>query len=265
MKLDRLAYTNVLKHAAYICPISHGTANLMKRYFAEPLQNTPLQVTSIGTNHIQYVPHVVALHRSPSNTPTIISVGEVKPRKGYHVSLAAFARVKDQFPSARYLIVGRIDQENYYNQLQQFITDHQLRDVEFLGVVSDEKLQQYYQQASVFLLAPQQEGFYFEGFGFVYLEAGAHGLPVVGARAGGVPDAVVEGVTGFLADPNDVDGIAQALLRLLTDTGLARQMGRANREWAETLTWERYAQDQYQVYQACLTRYMPSSAASLRD
>ena len=83
----------------------------------------------------------------------------------------------------------------------------------------------------------------------VYLEAGAYGLPVVGTRVGGVPDAVREDETGLLVEPDDVEGLVAALLRLLRDPHLAAEMGRANRRWAETLTWERFAEEQYKAYQ----------------
>jgi glycosyltransferase involved in cell wall biosynthesis len=252
---DKLLYKQVLRRAWGMCPISHGTASLVQRYFGKALANVRVQPILPGNDYYKTVSRSESFHRQFSVTPTIISVGAVKLRKGYHISLAAFAKVKEQLPSARYFIVGSFDQNSYYyDQLRQFIAEHQLRDVEFLGIVSEEKLQQYYRQASVFLLTPQQQGLYFEGFGLVYLEAGAYGLPVVGTRTGGVPDAVKDGVTGFLAEPHDVDCIANALLRLLTDVDLARRMGQANREWAETLTWERFAAEQYAVYQKALAQ-----------
>ncbi len=123
----------------------------------------------------------------------------------------------------------------------------------FTGAVSEADLQRYYQESSLFILTPQQDGLHFEGFGLVYLEAGAYGLPVVATRTGGVPDAVREGETGFLLEPEDVDGIAAAILRLLKDNELSRQMGRKNRTWAEYLTWERCAQEQFQAYQELLS------------
>lgn len=253
--LDRLAYRHVLKKASAMCPVSHGTASLIRKYFEDAVADVSIQPILNGNNYYKAVPHSEAIHREPPTIPTILSVGAVKPRKGYHVSLQAFARVKEDIPSARYWIVGDIVNEPYHQDLLQFIATHQLEDVEFLGIVSEERLRQCYREASVFLLAPQQIGFSFEGFGLVYLEAGAYGLPVVGTRTGGVPDAVRDGQTGFLIEPDDVDGLADALKRLLTDAKLARQMGLANREWAETLTWERYAQEQYEVYKEVVSNH----------
>jgi glycosyltransferase involved in cell wall biosynthesis len=128
----------------------------------------------------------------------------------------------------------------------------ELKDVFFLGAVSDAELRELYRKASVFVLTPQQEGLHFEGFGLVYLEAGAYGLPVVGTSSGGVPDAVQDGVTGLLVDPQDVEGAAQALLRLLHNPELRREMGRANRRLSEALTWERCAAEYDRAYRSVL-------------
>ena len=70
-----------------------------------------------------------------------------------------------------------------------------------------------------------------------------------GTASGGAPSAIRHGETGFVVPPDDVEGMADALYRLLTDWDLAQRMGRANREWAEALTWERNAGEQMQVYQ----------------
>jgi glycosyltransferase involved in cell wall biosynthesis len=92
----------------------------------------------------------------------------------------------------------------------------------------------------------------FEGFGLVYLEAGAYGLPVVATRSGGVPEAVKDGETGLLADEEDVEGVAQAIRTILADPGLASRLGKANRLWSEDLTWERSAKQYLQVYSSVL-------------
>ena len=126
--------------------------------------------------------------------------------------------------------------------------------MKFFGSVSAEQLRQCYRGASALVVPAQQVDFNFEGFGLVCLEAGAFGLPVIGTRSGGVADAVRHGETGFVVDPSDVDGIARAMECLLTDVALARRMGLANRDWAETLTWEHYALEQYQVYEKILTQ-----------
>ena len=79
-----------------------------------------------------------------------------------------------------------------------------------------------------------------EGFGIVYLEASASGLPVVAARSGGAAEAVIENETGLLVPPDDPAALAQALHRLLIDPEMRQRMGRAGRRWVETeMNWDR--------------------------
>lgn len=251
---DRFLYQQVLRRASLICPVSHGTAELMQAYFGSTLAHTRVQPILNGNHFTRLIPPREALERQIPATPTLLSVGDIKPRKGQAESLAAFIQVRSQLPQARYYLAGSLGQSAYALALQASVREHRLEEsVHFLGAVSIAKLAEYYRQASVFVLTPRQEGLHFEGFGLVYLEAGAYGLPVVATRSGGVPEAVKDGETGFLVEPGDVKGIATAILRLLSDTELARSMGRQNRLWAESLTWERTALEQSQAYTSILS------------
>jgi glycosyltransferase involved in cell wall biosynthesis len=249
---DRIIYKGVLRRASLVCPVSFGTADMMKQYFGSVLERVDVRPILNGNDYYKKYPRSEAMNREYPSVPTLLSVGDVKPRKGQHLSLAAFEKVKRQFPDARYHIVGSYSQNDYYLRMKRFISEYQLSDVQFLGQVPEESLPQCYRQASVFVLTPQQDGLNFEGFGLVYLEAGAFGLPVVATRTGGVSDAVTEGETGYLAEPGDVDEIAGKLLSLLRDADLARSMGRQNRLWSESLTWERNAREYYSAYQDVL-------------
>jgi glycosyltransferase involved in cell wall biosynthesis len=175
-------------------------------------------------------------------------VGAIKRRKGYDVSLAAFALLQKRLPQAEYCIIGPIHDRKYYEALNEYVREHRLRGVKILGEVSDDSLREYYGRAGVFVLTPQVVKLHFEGFGLVYLEAGAFGCPVVCTGAGGVGSAVRAGETGFVLAPDDVAGVADALYRLLTEPETNRRMGLANRDWAEKLTWEYCAQNYCQLY-----------------
>ncbi len=248
--LDRWAYQRVLRGAAAICPVSHGTADLMRQTFPEALPAERLHVILNGNDFWRRVPAEDALQRPWPERPTVLTVGDIKARKGMHISLAAFARLHSAMPQARYWIVGKYRPEDpYYQFLQQLVHEHNLQDaVTFWGRVDDAQLDALYRQASLFVLASQAEDLRFEGFGLVYIEAGAYGLPVIGTRSGGIPDAVRDGETGLLVPPEDVEALAQAMRRLLEDEDLARRMGQANRRLAESLTWQRAADDWMKIY-----------------
>lgn len=250
----RALYQGVLRRAAALCPVSPNTGEAIRAYFPQAVQGLIIRPILNGNHYCERISPEEAERREPAEVPTILSVGAVKPRKGYHLSLEAFARLKRSIPSARYWIVGALNQRKYADQLRAKIAALGLEDVHLLGEVSDEQLRACYRAASVFLLTPQEKDLHFEGFGLVYLEAGAFGLPVVGVRSGGVLSAIRHGETGFVVDPQDVDGLARALYTLLTDKELRRRMGCANRKWAETLTWEKNAGEHFQLYQEVLSR-----------
>jgi phosphatidylinositol alpha-1,6-mannosyltransferase len=78
-----------------------------------------------------------------------------------------------------------------------------------------------------------------EGFGISFLEASASGLPVVAGNSGGVADAVRDGETGLLVNPDSPEDIARALKSLLTDDELSRELGQKGRRWVETqMNWD---------------------------
>jgi glycosyltransferase involved in cell wall biosynthesis len=251
-RIDRPLYQAVLRRARMICPVSYGTGRLLQENFAPALRSTQIKPILNGNDYWKRVPRSQALDRRIPETPTILSVGDVKPRKGYHICLESYAIVRSSLPGVRYYIAGQVRQNSYFARLQQTVTEHRLEGITFLGALPAAELSRFYQESSVFFLAPQQEGLQFEGFGLVFLEAGAYGLPVVATRTGGVPEAVLDGKTGLLAEPGDSQGLAQALLHLLKEPELARELGCANRYHAESLTWERNAAEQFQAYQEAL-------------
>jgi glycosyltransferase involved in cell wall biosynthesis len=248
-RIDRPIYEAVLRQASMLCPVSNGTARLVQANFGSALTETLIKPILNGNDYWKRVPRDQALNRLKPATPTILSVGDIKPRKGYHICLESYGIIKSSLPAVRYLIAGQIRENSYYTHLKKVIDDRGLRDITFLGALPAPDLSHLYQESSVFFLAPRQEGSQFEGFGLVFLEAGAYGLPVVATRTGGVPEVVKDGTTGLLAEPDDSEGLARALLRLLTDPELARELGRANRDQAEALTWERTAAEQIKAYQ----------------
>jgi glycosyltransferase involved in cell wall biosynthesis len=184
-RLDRAAYEQVLRHTALICPVSHGSANLLREYFGKSLSQAVVQPILNGNDYHRSVPREQALQHVFPETPMIISVGDVKPRKGQHISLAAFAKVKAARPDARYCIIGKGTSEKYMRKLEAFIAEQNLPDVSFAGGVPDAELQRCYQEASLFLLTPQMDGLHYEGFGLVYLGCGQGRHYGLLARSGG--------------------------------------------------------------------------------
>lgn len=256
-RIHRALYSLALRRAAAICPVSSFTGEYIAALFPHEAQRLIIRPILNGNDHYRKIPREEALRRQPAEIPTVLSVGAVKPRKGYHVSLEAFALLKRRLPQARYWIVGACDDRKYTGRLEATIAAYRLDGVHFWGQAPDSQLHACYREAAVFLLTPQEIDMHFEGFGLVYLEAGAYGLPAVGARSGGVASAIRHGETGLVVDPGDTAGLADALYLLLTDRERAAQMGWENRLWAETLTWEKNAAEHYALYQEILAQPSP--------
>jgi len=109
--------------------------------------------------------------------------------------------------------------------------------VRFLGDVPDEALGAIYAQADIFALTSVVHGTSIEGFGLVYLEASAHGLPIVAHDIGGVAEAVSDGHTGLLVSPEKPDALRDAFARLIEDAELRARLGAAGPAWARRQTW----------------------------
>jgi len=237
------------KAAAVVC-ISEFTRRQILEHVH--LDNTVVIPLGVDSSFFQNVPTHILWAK---DYPLVLSVGALKPRKGYEVSIKAIAEARKSIPDIRYIIVGDLNSAGYVSQLKEIITRLGLEDVvHFLGQVSETELRDWYHRCDLFLLTPVQTEGAFEGFGLVYLEAGACGKPVVGAISGGVPDAVVDGQTGLLVPEGDVEATAQAIVRVLSDPDLSRRLGQAGLERARELSWDAYARRLEEVYQNALAR-----------
>jgi phosphatidylinositol alpha-1,6-mannosyltransferase len=162
----------------------------------------------------------------------ILTVGRLVRRKAHKMVLQALAALGDKIPDLAYLVVGEGPERAELTALTRAL---QLQGrVIFTGFVPDDLLPQYYSLCDVFVMPSDETtpGDY-EGFGIVYLEANACGKPVIAGKAGGAPDAVIDEETGLLVDAHDVDAIAAAILRLLTDSDLAHRLGENGRQRVE--------------------------------
>lgn len=173
--------------------------------------------------------------------PTVLTVGAVKARKGILELVRAAFDVRAVLPDVRFRIIGTLDAEpDYVVQVQAEITRLGLQHtVELRGRVTEGVLLDAYREASLFVLPALNIGDSFEGYGLVYLEASAAGLPVIGTRDCGAEDAIDPGVTGLLVSQAAVaQELPQAILSLLNDPVRSASMGAAGRVKAVAQTWD---------------------------
>ncbi|MBX4189060.1 glycosyltransferase [Candidatus Parcubacteria bacterium] len=152
-----------------------------------------------------------------AHTTHILTVGEIKNRKGQYDTLQAFKILHDEYPQAVYIMVGKSEDKKYREKIDMFIKDHNLGNaVKIITHISnDRELAYLYSSAHVFALNSRNESGHFEGFGLVILEAAQFGVPAVGSRNCGIEDAIVDGVTGYLVNQGDIKSIHEAFLRAL--------------------------------------------------
>jgi glycosyltransferase involved in cell wall biosynthesis len=181
--------------------------------------------------------------------PTILATGGVKRRKGTHLLVEAMTAVREQIRDAQLVITGNQDPP-YLTEVEAQIARLGLADcVHILGMIDEDALRGWYQHADLFALPSLTVGGKFEGFGLVFLEASACGLPVVGAQGSGVAEAVIDGKTGLLIPQDDADALASALIRLLADETLRQELGTAGRAYAETQDWSQVAAQIIALYE----------------
>jgi glycosyltransferase involved in cell wall biosynthesis len=157
------------------------------------------------------------------------------PRKRFVDLLQAAARLRRLNPAVRVRVVGKGPDWEEMNRLHGQLALGET--VTLLGDVTRDQLAAEYVSAQCFCLPSVQEG-----FGIVFLEAMAAGLPVVACRAAAVPEVVLDGETGVLVPPRDPDALAAALAAMLRDTARARALGEAGRRRAPSFTPEKVAQ-----------------------
>jgi phosphatidylinositol alpha-1,6-mannosyltransferase len=239
-----LLYRWAFRRGVLVC-VSRYTARVAR----ELLPDARTVVVNNGVDASRFARVTRSQH--PDAPPTILTVGALKSRKGTLELVRAMARVRQHLPTARLVVIGNTGFEpDYTARVQAEIAAHGLDgQIALLGQVDDETLLSWYGAADVFVLPSLNRGWKFEGYGLVLLEAGAAGLPVIGTMDCGAEDAVIDGVTGLLVPQDALDtALPDAIVRLLSDSALARRMGAAGRERAQAQTWTRVAAQMLELY-----------------
>lgn len=170
--------------------------------------------------------------------PTLLTVATLLFRyKGHDVMARALPLIRAKVPEARWVVVG---DGPFRPALENAIRSYGIEEaVELRGRVSDRERDEWLDRASVFCMPSRlpAAGLGGEGFGIVYLEAAAHGIPAIGGKVAGALDAVLDGETGLLVDPTDHLALAAAATEMLSDPRRAQEMGRAGRAYAEQHAW----------------------------
>lgn len=208
-----------LRHADGWIAISHCTAARAARANCLPEDRVRVVHPCLAT-----LPGAISL--AGRNRPSILTVGRISASEGYKghdYVIRAMPSLVTRFPDLVYQIVGDGDGRAALEDLAG--REGVAGAVQFHGAVSDATLDRIYAEASLFVMPSRSEG-----FGFVFLEAMARGLPVVAGNIDATPEVVRDGDTGLLVDPTSVDEIVEAVSRILSSEDLRHHMGRSGQE-----------------------------------
>jgi len=217
--------------------VSEPAKAFVHRYFPD----FPLQVIPNGIDISTFHPGQTPIRHLRDDRVNILFVGRFEERKGLTHLLQAYHRLRKRHVDARLLIIGSGPKQREY---QRFVGLRQIRDVMFLGRVSDDAKARYFASADIFCAPATGQ----ESFGIVLLEAMAAGVPIVASDIHGYKNVVQRGIQGLLVEPKNHRALAAALYRLSNDEELRHRMGEEGRAKAPEYAWDRVSEQIVDFY-----------------
>jgi glycosyltransferase involved in cell wall biosynthesis len=233
------------RRARRVIAISQSTAQDIARVFDIPPDRVDVALPGVAPRFRPLPKGEVALFRMSRGlpeSPFILYLGTIEPRKNLPVLLRAYARL----PEPRPLLVLAGGFGWLYEDVFRTIEELDLQsDVHMPGYIPDDDLPLWYNAAKLFVYPSV-----YEGFGLTPLEALACGTPVVTSNVSSLPEAV--GDAGMLVPPDDIEAWADAIARGLSDSAWREEASGRGRAWAEAFTWERTAEATVRCYRKVL-------------
>lgn len=245
----RILGRGVLKSVDRVMAVSAFTKDALEWIYHVPTSR--IEVVFNGVEAERFARCDIALTENEDDVRRILSIKLDDPRKGLHQLLAALPLVLEKVPKAELTVAGPRPSGDYGRYIQNLVDKYRISaKVVLTGEISFDNLVSLY-LSSHLVVVPSA----YEGFGMVVLEAGACGRPVIASDIGGLNEAVVDGETGFLVEVRDPSLFAAAMVKVLSDDPLRRQLGEnAHRRVLEKFTWHRISGEIEHIYEAALTR-----------
>lgn len=199
-----------------------------------------IHVVNYGVDHKNYYPRPV----DNKSIRRVIYVGEVSRSKGVDALIRAFCIVKQHIADAELVIAGKKSKDQPL--LERLSHEMGVQDIIFQGYIPENELPDYYSSATVMIFPSRC------GFGLSTLEAMACGTPVIVGDALDAPEFVTD--AGILVNPDDIDVMANSIIRVLTEQGLREELSAKAIDRAKAFSWEKMARETVEVYRNVLTK-----------
>ena len=240
---DRGVRAQVLRGARWLLANSETTRAQVVERLPECAKRIHVVPLCVEPARVELWTSLAASEPPPARQPAVLIVGRMwsdQPGKGHDALIEAWAAVRRRVSDAQLWIVGEGDDVGRLREKTRALGHADA--IRFLGRVSDEELSSLYRRASVFAMPSRQEG-----FGLVYIEAMWHGLPCIGSTADAAA-CVIDESCGLLVPYGDSTATADAVALLLSDPGLARQLGEGGRKRVERdFDFQRFATELYRA------------------
>ncbi len=171
-------------------------------------------------------------------------VGRAWPYKNIQLLIDAYAIAKEKHPNLRLALAGK--KESFYEELEAYAKGKGIKDVHFLGFVSEGELRWLYENATAYVFPS-----FAEGFGLPGLEAMIHGAPVLSSSATCLPEVYDDGALYF--DPNSPEELAGLVNKLMTHPDLRRNLIEDGKKQTAKYSWEKMAKETHQIYMDALS------------
>ncbi len=181
----------------------------------------------------------------PEDTVILCTMARMEPRKNHIKVIQALHTLRQEGFNAAYIIGSDGGEKEY---LKKIVRDLNLEEfIAFTGYLSEEERILTFLISDIHVMPSVQKGPMIEGYGIVFIEAAAAGIPSISGNIGGQPEAVLDKKTGLVVDGNDGHAIKNAIKYLIENKEVRIKMGRAGKSWAVKNDWEAIARRTYEI------------------
>ncbi|AJQ95287.1 glycosyltransferase family 4 protein [Gynuella sunshinyii] len=234
--------TNPFKDVQHIFVNSEYTKSILLKYFGDKL-SCDVHVTYLAAKN-QRLNTIKEIPEKKHGSFILLTVGRLDSRKGHETVIDSIARLSAERGKILYRIIG-----NGSDDYRQYLLEKAKRldvNIEILSDLSDSDVELEYLKANIFILAARPEPLKVEGFGIVFLEAAAFGLPSISTKVGAIPEVVTDHVTGLLCE-HDINDISKAIKTVFHNRNLIKKFSENCLLRFDFFSWRKTASQTFRV------------------